>query len=531
MPGSGAYDAIVIGAGIGGLVCGTRLAQGGARVAICEAMPYAGGYLATYVRRGFRFPCGPLSFSSPDRVRAILAGLGLGSSIRFRRSHFRLLTPALDLLISQPFSSLAADLGWRFPHEEAGIVAFTAELRRIVAAMRGMEAWAPQLLAGQDRTRAEAELASRHPDYVACRRQYEGRSARDLAARFVSDPALLSLLSQQEDGVAPMPALLAANMWDILCETGIWYPDGGMQGVVDQLCRRFVELGGELRLGQPVEQIVCHHGQARGVRLSTGAELAAERVISNADYKRTLLEMVVGAALPPEFAERIRSAPVTGSDLAVSLGARLDERDLAGFQGAQAETVCHVLYRGRDQAPDGWDRGGMVPPLAPDADFFRRREIEICVWSLHDANLAPPGKASVVIRCRAPYQHFVQWQDKSRQARRPGYRTTKIELGRALIAAAEDLIPGLSGKAAVVDVATPLTFERYTGNHQGAVAGWSWSAAEALAPTPELMAQTPVRCLYAVGHWAFTMPFLGAVPTAMHSGELVAKAILSGAWS
>jgi phytoene dehydrogenase-like protein len=103
-------------------------------------------------------------------------------------------------------------------------------------------------------------------------------------------------------------------------------------------------------------------------------------------------------------------------------------------------------------------------------------------------------------------------------------------LAQALILAAEDVIPNLAQKTEVIDVATPLTYEYYTGNHRGAVAGWSWAADRTVAPIPELLASTPVRALYAVGHWAFTAPFLGAVPTAMHSGELVAQAILSGDW-
>lgn len=519
MSGSETYDAIIIGAGIGGLVCGTRLAQGGARVAICEAMPYPGGYVATYSRQGFRFPCGPLSFSSPRRVNAILAGLGLGGSIHFNRSHFRLLTPALDLLISQPLSSLGADLARHFPQEQTRIVAFFAEVRRLISAMQGMESWAPRLVTGLARERAEALLASQHSDYVDCLRQLNGCSARDLAARFVRDRALLSLLSQQEDDEPPMPVLLMANMWDLMCETGIWYPEGGLQGMLDQLCTRFTELGGELRLSQPVGQILCRKDRAYAVRLTNGVKLAAQCVISNADYKRTLLQMVTGVLLPPEVAVRVREAPVTGSDLSVAVGARLDEKDLARVQSP------HVLYRSQEEAPADWDEG------VKDADFFRRRTLEICVWSLQDASLAPPGNSCVLVRCSAPYQHFARWLGRDGSARRPGYREYKMELSRALLSVAEDLLPDLANKTQVLDVATPLTFERYTGNHQGAVAGWSWAEKGAPAPTPELMAETPVPNLYAVGHWAISAPFLGAVPTAMHSGELAADAILSGEWT
>jgi phytoene dehydrogenase-like protein len=514
----GTYDVVIVGAGIGGLVCGTKLVQEGARVAICEAMTYPGGYMATYTRRGFRFPCGPLSFSSPGRVTSILAGLGLEGAVAFHRSHFRLLMPGLDMVISQPFTSMAAALQRRFPGEETGVQAFFAEMRRLASAMSGMESWEPRLLTGQARTDAEEKLAAQHPDYLECVRSYAGRSVREVAAQSVSDQALVDLLSQQIGGGPPMPALLAANMWDILCERGIWYPGCGIQGVTDLVVRRFIESGGELRLGQPVHRIVGKGGRVAGVRLRDGEFLSAERVISNADYKRTLLDMVAGVDLAPQFARQISEAEVTGSDLCVAIGARLTDQDLAAV-GAH-----HVLYRGLLERPGDWD----MMPKGPD--FFRRREIEICVWSLHDPGLAPPGHSVVLIRCRAPYLHFAPWLATGPRGRRPGYRAYKIELARALMAAAEDVIPGLSRKALLVDVATPLTYEHYTGNHQGAVAGWSWAAGRTFAPTPEQMARPPVPGLYAVGHWAFSAPFLGAVPTAMHSGELVAQTILRGEW-
>jgi len=498
-------------------VCGTRLVQGGARTVICEAMTNPGGHMATFTRQGFRFACGPLSFSSPKRVLSILAGLGLAGSIRFLRSHFRLLSPAMDLMISQPFNGLVSCLQQHFPKEAPGIQAFFAEIRRLNSTMSGMEEWEPRLLAGRDRQDAEERLATEHADYLACLSSYRDCSSRDFASEFVGDEQLVDLLSHRGHDERPMPALLAANMWDILCERGIWYPDCGVQGVTDLLVDRFLELGGELRLGQPVARIVCKDGRAAGVRLRSGEDMMAHAVITNADYKRTFSQMVEGASLPPDFVREISDAKVMSSDLCVSVGIKLTERELGHVQ------AHHVLYRGLFEDPGAWE----ILYHAPD--FFRRRQIEICVWSLLDPSLAPPGKSVVIIRCPAPYEHFARWRVGEDRRRRPGYREYKNGLARALLLAAEDVIPGICQNALVIDVATPLSFEYYTGNHRGALAGWSWAAFQTLSP-PELMAQTPIEGLYTVGHWAFSSPFLGAVPTAMHSGELVAKMILDGGW-
>ena len=114
---TGTWDAVIVGSGIDGLVCGAKLAQEGARVVICEAMPYPGGYMATYTRQGFRFACGALSFSSPDVVGSILDGLGSKGSVQFLRSHFRYLSPDMDLVISHPFKELVPNLQKFFPGE------------------------------------------------------------------------------------------------------------------------------------------------------------------------------------------------------------------------------------------------------------------------------------------------------------------------------------------------------------------------------------------------------------------------------
>jgi all-trans-retinol 13,14-reductase len=273
--------------------------------------------------------------------------------------------------------------------------------------------------------------------------------------------------------------------------------------------RRFLDLGGDLRLAQPVRRILCSQGRVTGVELETGPALQAGAVISNADYKRTLLELLDRAVVPPELAHRVQEAKVTGSDLCVCVGVDLPARSLESLQ------AHHVLYRGLDGNSPDWE----APVKGPD--FFRAREIEICAWSQHDPGLAPAGKSVVVLRCRAPYEHF-------RRRRDAGYRQYKAELARSLIAAAEDLIPGISRGAECVDVATPLTYERYTANHHGAVAGWSWAADRTSAPAPRLLDGIPVAGLYSVGQWAFSAPFLGAVPTAMHSGDLVAQYLLEG---
>ncbi|MEY3212550.1 MAG: hypothetical protein RIT28_3031, partial [Pseudomonadota bacterium] len=89
------FDAVVIGAGFGGLGAALRLAEGGARVALCEALAYPGGCASTFSRRGARYETGATLFS----------GLGEGQFLRQLRDRY---APELRLDFPDPVVELRA---------------------------------------------------------------------------------------------------------------------------------------------------------------------------------------------------------------------------------------------------------------------------------------------------------------------------------------------------------------------------------------------------------------------------------------
>ena len=83
------YDVIVIGAGIGGLVCGCFLAKAGLKVLIAEQHHQPGGYCTSFRRRGFVFDAAAHSFGScreNGNMRMILEALDLWKRIRVTRT-------------------------------------------------------------------------------------------------------------------------------------------------------------------------------------------------------------------------------------------------------------------------------------------------------------------------------------------------------------------------------------------------------------------------------------------------------------
>ena len=90
-------------------------------------------------------------------------------------------------------------------------------------------------------------------------------------------------------------------------------------------------------------------------------------------------------------------------------------------------------------------------------------------------------------------------------------------------------MPGLENAIAVIDVATPLTFEDQGGRSEGAVAGWSWNFEDFHDYRPRELMLTPIKGLYMAGYQAFSALFMGGVPTAMVSGCRAAEAVLKNA--
>ena len=239
----------------------------------------------------------------------------------------------------------------------------------------------------------------------------------------------------------PMMLLLStlANMNDM--EAG--YPIGGSLRFAQGLARRYVELGGQIHCRARVERILVQDNRAVGVRLADGSEHRADRVISAADGHSTLFDLLNGEYLNEELLARYRTLPKSKSILQVALGVARDfaaEPPSVSFPLAQPLTL------------------GGIP----------HERLVLKHYSL-DPTLAPAGKSVLSVWCEASYGH---WRDLKARSE-PAYRAAKDEAAELVVSALEGRYPGLRDQVEAVDVATPLTYERYTANWRGAFAGWA----------------------------------------------------------
>ncbi len=220
------------------------------------------------------------------------------------------------------------------------------------------------------------------------------------------------------------------------------YPVGGSRRLAEDLAARYVALGGEVRYRARVERILVENDRAVGVRLADGSEYRADQVISAADGHTTLFDLLEGRYVSERVRSYYRELPLSHAIVQVSLG-------MAADLSAQPATLSFPLR---------------VPVMIGNVPHERLVLKHYCF----DPTMAPPGHSVVTVWCAADYD----WWARLR-ADRPAYRAEKERAAAVVIAALEERLPDLRGRVQEVDVATPATYERYTGNWRGAFAGWA----------------------------------------------------------
>ncbi|MGQ9476105.1 MAG: phytoene desaturase family protein [Actinomycetota bacterium] len=595
----GSWDAIVVGAGLGGLTAALRLAKEDLRVLVVEAASHPGGTAYVYRRGEFLFPMGPLGCSNPELVRLTLSRSGLEEPPDFNRVHYGLHAFGLFVSLSRSFPDTAAALARLFPDEKEAVEAFFQDMEWLarehlaISSLTGLlskEVKGPGfrfpypstqggLRAKRNKrvfplgARAGNAARSGSGTMPGVARQGLGpppaqrQSAASYLEGMVNDPRLRRILGSMGTRDPYSNLALLASMWYLLCESGIYYPQGGFHGLGDTLatllggkadvtCTQpngvpearalssaapgpFATSPGEgrgarrlapsppgtgacLLLGCRVRRILVRGGRARGVQLDDGSTIDATAVVSNADFKNTFLRLVDAGELPTPFLRRLESASLTSSNLQVCLGLEARKADLSAFR-----ECSHLIHR-RPGSGHGEAEGSKREwrDMEPEPERLAGEELELCLLSADDATLAPPGKAVLVIRVAVPHGPFLRFRGRV-GSRKPGYPEFKARLGRALVREASSLVPGLEDAVQVMDVATPLTFEERGGRFEGAVAGWSWEFEEAEDRLVELVL-TPISGLYMAGHQAFSMLALGGVPSAVLSGLRAAEYVLQG---
>jgi phytoene dehydrogenase-like protein len=441
------HDAIVVGAGIGGLSAAALLARRGLKVLVLDHHYLPGGFCTSwprYVGRGaarqtYIFDAGvhDVSGLGPNgAVRWLLKRLELEQRLDWRRMTQEYFLPDLRIKVPHSAQVYVQQLGERFPASREALRAFFAEMEAVYREMLGeapRTGGIPFRPATVDETLAYPQA---HPHFM----RWMNVPFTQMLDRYFTDASLKRVLRMLTGYLTDDPATLTvgeiAPIFGYYFDGG-YYPAGGSQAFADALVEAIETRGGEVRLRTPVRRIVVEGGRAVGVALADGRVERAAAVVSNADLRRTFLELVGAEHLPAPLVQQVRALRPSTSALCVYLG-------LDYVPDVEPVVMLHS------------EQGGMG----------------IAIPSQVDANLAPPGHSALVLIALAPPDTENAWDRTA-----PGYRERKRAAGDALIARAEAVaLPGLRRHIVYRQEATPATVARYAwttgGSIYGPARGW-----------------------------------------------------------
>lgn len=512
----GGFDAIVIGSGLGGLTCAALLCAMGKRTLVLERHYVAGGNSQAFRReiRGlsYEFDVGVhyIGECGPDgAITRILGALGMAERVVFRPldpdGYSTLLFPDFEFRVPASWDVYRKRLLARFPAE-------AEPLGRVVEVLRQVGHEARRF---QRREFGVERLAQEAPAFL----QWGLRPVTELFAEHgISQPAAAVLLGEQGDyAVRPSrtPTALAAGLTHHYM-AGAFYPEGGGQAMAGRLVEAIRAYGGEVRTRTGVERVLVEGGRAVGVELGHGGgRVEAPIVVSNADLKRTVQELVGESHFRPETVEKIHAFRMTLPLFAVYAGLDVDlaERHMPNTNWwIWGSYDIEGLY-------ERIESGEM-----PDEALAY-----VTVTSLRDPaspHIAPAGYTNLQVMTLVPAD-YAHWHvdagpaEGGRYHRDPEYRRRKARLMDELLATAERVIPELREHVHWKEAATPVTQERFTHSTGGTSYGIEF-ATDQMGPM-RIGPETDVAGLYLCGA---STPSGHGIANVMVSGVRAAEAAL-----
>ncbi|HEX7711588.1 MAG TPA: NAD(P)/FAD-dependent oxidoreductase [Sphingomonadaceae bacterium] len=517
-------DAVIIGGGHNGLVCGFYLARAGFKVRIHEARQIVGGAAVTEeFAPGFRNSTASYTVSLlQPKVIADMALERRGYRVIERPlANFLPLSQAEGdyLKVGGGLAATQAELARFSARDAAALPAWYAMLERVADVLRALALTIPPDAQGglpglldaalQARPLAKLPLAAKREVLAMLT-----RSARELLDDwFESDPVKAAFGFDAVVGNYASPdmpgsayVLLHHVFGEVNGTKGAWgHVVGGMGRITGLMAEAAREAGAEIVVGTPVEQVIVREGKAAGVRLAGGEEVRARRVIANCGPKLLFGRLIAREHLPADFALAMDRFKLGSGSLRMNVA-------LAGLPSfASLPGDGEHLRAGIIMAPslDYMDRAYRD---ARAQGFSQRPVVEMLIPSLVDDSLAPPGRHVASLFC----QHCDPDLPENREA----------EAVDAVLDTVEHFAPGFRDLILHSQVHTPRGLEAKFALVRGDIFHGRMSLDQLWAARPVLGAgsyKTPIEGLWLCG--AGTHPGGGVTGAPGHN---CAHAILRG---
>jgi phytoene dehydrogenase-like protein len=470
---SAPYDVAIVGAGHNGLVAAFYLARGGLRTIVLERRDVVGGACVTE-------EFAPGFHASPGAYVLSMLRDAIWQDLRLRERglHVDQAGPSLNVYPDGQTFVLHGDRGHSADairplstRDARSFLEYEATLARIAGALMPMfdrTAPDPRMRHVRDLPGllGLGRLAFRHREDLQEASFLFTTSAKQYLDEHFENEMVKSALGWESISNTLAGPSTPGTAYGLLHEAasggsgggvGWGFVRGGMGVVTALMADAAREAGARIRTGAAVAYVRTTGGRATGVVLAGGEEIAAARVLSNADPKRTFLGLVGEERLPPDFVGSLRAFRSEGASMKINLAvAELPQvRGLA--EDAHADGVL-PYHRGLIQITKPLSDLDRDQASAQAGSPAEAAHMELCIPTVHDPSLAPDGAHVVTIGVRSqPYR-----------LRNGAWDEIKEGIADRVIAHLGTFVPNLPGSILHREVLSPLDLERrlaLTGGH------------------------------------------------------------------
>jgi all-trans-retinol 13,14-reductase len=420
------YDVIIIGAGLGGLTAGAKLAKEGKLVLLIEQHSVPGGCATTFKRGDFTLEVGLHEMDGPsprDMKTRIFNELEVFANVEFVKvpEFYNFVNDHLKITIPHDPSEAKRILNEKFPGEHDGIEAYFNKILNPGRKSSGNE-------------------------------PVKDISLGEFLDSIISNEDLKLVLSGNLGYFHDDPYSISLTYYSVAQGSyyngGASFIKGGSQKLSDYLAEYIRKHNGTIELGHIVTDLIIETDKLTGVKYKKKKGVAADAITAySAEIIANAAMPNIAELLPDEYSSKLKNAIGKQKPGASLLTIYFGFRNSLKKIGHQYYSTFVFDSSVKTQADI----------LKNNMDDFSRRSFTFIDYGQVDSGLAPEGKCVGAICC---IDYLKDWENLHEEE----YKIRKEEVAKIFIRRLEKLIPGISDEIEYYEVGTSATIKRYTLN-------------------------------------------------------------------